>query len=346
MAWIKRNLIFVVGLLVAVLLVGGGVFYLLQSMSAADEVSTNLASVNQEYDRLTGRDPYPSSENIKATRAEQDRIREFQALCRRYFGGPGTKEVLDDESFKALLETTLYGLDKDADRRGVKLPAGTGNNQHYGFTFSEQKKNLKFPPGSHRAFAIQLLDLEDICHILYESRIHSIVTLKRTAVGTNDPSNSPDILAGKKVTTNAVIGAALYPYEISFQCFSGELAAVLNNFARASNTYVLKTINVERGQLEAATQAGTIVQPIQPQLAGGMSPSMAARYGLRPQMMAPPPAAVAGSPSGRPGEVVLEEKPLRITIGLDVVRLASVTAQTAAPGGAAARPKAGARGAQ
>ena len=342
MAWIKRNLIFVVGLLVAVLLVGGGVFYLLQSMSQADEVSTNLASVSQEYDRLTSRDPYPSNENIKATRAEQDRIRNFQALCRRYFGGPGQKDLLDDESFKALLETTLYGLDKDADRRGVKLPAGAGNNQHYGFTFSEQKKNLKFPPGSHRAFAIQLLDLADICHILYDARIHSIVTLKRTGVGTNDPAGSPDILVGKKVTTNAVAGAALYPYEISFQCFSGELAAVLNNFARASNTYVLKTINVERGQLEQTTQPVPMAQPLQPQM-GGMSPSMAARYGLRPQMMAPP-VAVAAAPAGRPGEVVLEEKPLRVTIGLDVVRLAGVAAPGAGAG--APKPKTGARGAQ
>ena len=42
MAWIKRNLLFVVGLAVAVALLGVGVFYLSGTMSDADAVNAEL----------------------------------------------------------------------------------------------------------------------------------------------------------------------------------------------------------------------------------------------------------------------------------------------------------------
>ena len=52
----------------------------------------------------------------------------------------------------------------------------------------------------------------------------------------------------------------------------------------------------------------------------GMDPMLARRYGLgRPQAQAP--VAIATAPVNRPGEVVLDEKPLRVTLGLELVGL-------------------------
>ncbi|HTI69306.1 MAG TPA: Amuc_1100 family pilus-like protein [Candidatus Limnocylindria bacterium] len=335
MAWIKRNLLFVVGLVVALLLVAGGVFFLLSSMSGAADASANLDAANQQYDKLLTREPFPNKANIDAVKSEQARVRAFQDACRRYFAATALPDNLDDESFKALLESTTYSLDKEADRRGVKLPAGVGGGTapKYAFTFSRQKGLLKFPTESLKPFSMQLMDLDGICRILFDSRIHSLVSLKRTAVGTNDPAGSTDVIPSKKVGTNAVVGASLYPYEVAFQCFSSELASVLNNFAAASNTYAIKTINVERGQLETPATAAPVMMP---QAGGPMirDAALAARYGIGRPTINPTPVAPAAT-SGRPGEILLDEKPLKVTIGLEVVRLNPVAA---ASGGGRTKP--------
>ena len=59
-----------------------------------------------------------------------------------------------------------------------------------------------------------------------ESKIHALESIRRTPVNTNDISPPSNYLA-KKVQTNSMTGAAVFPYEITFQCFSAECANVL-----------------------------------------------------------------------------------------------------------------------
>jgi hypothetical protein len=327
MAWIKRNLIFVIGLVAAVAVIGGGVFYLLSAKGRADDASQQLDAENDHYEKLLNREVFPNKENIDATKAEQNRVKDFKGEVQRFFAYPALPPQLDDESFKALLENSVVSLTHLADVRGVKLPAGSGTSGKYDFAFSQQRSQLRFPADSLKPFATQLLDLSDICHILFDAKVHSLVSLKRTAVGTNDAPGSADVLANKKVTRSGVIDANLYPYEVAFQCFSSELADVLNGFVRASTAYNLKTVNVERGQLETTTAAP--VAAVSP--AYMMNPMMA-RYGNRYM----PQPQVAAAPISKAGEVVLEEKPLKVTISLEVVRLNP----PAAPAPAGAKPQA------
>src|SRR5439155_368936 len=82
-------------------------------------------------------------------------------------------------------------------------------------------------------------EIKAICDVLFDARVQMLVGLRRTPVAKED-EEATDYLFGRKPATNAVTGAVAVPYEISFQGFSGELAAVLEGFYRSSNCFVVK----------------------------------------------------------------------------------------------------------
>ena len=313
MAWIKRNLLFVVGIAVAIALVGVGVYYVLGSMQDADTISADLDANNQKLETLVKRDTYPSQDNIDKVRQEVKRVAEFKAKAKEKFGADARQDGLDNASFKELLEGAISGLTRDADHSGVSLP------EKYDFTFGEQRRRLQLAQNTLTPLTAQLQEITSICQILFSAKIHMLNGLKRTAVGTNEMAGSGEFLS-KKVTPNNVPGAVSYPYEVTFQCFSSELGSVMAGFLNAPQAYVVKTINVERGTA-MDTPAPMAVQP----RLGGIDSSLMRRYG----MQAPQPVAVAPSVTARAGEAVLDEKPLRVTIRLEVIKLSA--AAPAAP---------------
>jgi hypothetical protein len=234
---------------------------------------------------------------------------------------------MDDASFKGLLENTLDRLVKSAERAGARLPKV--GEAKYAFTFDEQRRQLQMSQKSLQPLTTQLLDIADISQILFDAKIHSLESLRRTPVSTNDITPPTNYLA-KKALTNGVTGAVTYPYEVVFQCFSSELGGVLAGFVNARQAYLIKTINVERGTTESETpNAGVGAIPA----AGGMSPALAARYGMSPGLGAryglTPAAPQPGA--AKPGDAPLDDKPLRITLGLEVVKLAVPGAADAVP---------------
>jgi hypothetical protein len=328
MPWIKRNVPFVVGLAVAILLLGGGVFYLLGKVSAANAAREELASENAKLSELVDRKPAaPNDENIKAAVAQQEQIRDFKATVRPIFKVTALPENLDDASFKNLLDRTVDSLEKLADRNGVKLPKPADGK--FAFTFEGQKKQLEFSAKALPLLTVQLLDIQDICHVLFNAKIHNLEAIRRVSVGTNDV-NPPANYLTKKQSTNAITKAAVQPYEVIFHCFSAELASVLSGLVNADPVFIVKSINVERGSTDGSANAAA-ANPM------GMNPSLAARYGMPPGMASRYGMGPAVLPSGpKPGEAPLDDKPLRVTLNIDVVKLPPEVAQ---PGPAkAAKP--------
>lgn len=314
MPWIKRNLVFVISLAVALLLIGAGTFFIFSAKGEADAASAELESKKGAYDTLVTRDPYPNSKNIELARQEQARLLALRTNVLKTFSEYPKMEALDDASFKALLSRVISELERDAERKGVKLPSGSGGSSKYNFTFDTQRRELRLAPSTLQPLALALSDIRDLCQILFSSKIHSLVAIKRPAIGTNEVSGSGDLLT-KKPSTNSVVKAAVHPYEVQFQCFTSELDDVFNRLVSASNAYVIKVVNIERGTSSDA--------PSDPAMnpAAAMNPMMAmrARYGL----MAPQPQAAAAAPTapaGKIGEVVLEQKPIKVTLGLEVIR--------------------------
>lgn len=331
MSWIKRNLAFVISLAVAVALLIGGAVYLFSAQSEAEAANGELEAKKNEYDTLVKREPYPNAKNIDLAKEEQARFSDLKSKALATFSQYPTFPPLDDATFKALLTRTIADLERSAERKGVKLPtasdSGPGSTTKYNFTFNAQRRELRLPPNTLQPLALALTDIREFSEILFSSKIHSLQYIKRSPIGTNESVGSGDILS-KKVGTNTVIGASIHPYEAQFQCFSSELGEVLNRFVGASNAYVLKTLNVDRASADGSDTAEAA--PVNP--AAGMM-AMMSRYGLRPGMGTMPPATQANpaaAPAGKVGDIVLEQKPIKVTLGFEVVRLAPPPAATPA----------------
>jgi len=196
---------------------------------------------------------------------------------------------------------------------------------------------------------VQLGEVKSICDVLLQAKINSLDSLRRERVSEDDlkgPQN--DYLPDKSVTNEL---AVLAPYEVSFHCFSSELAAVLAGFGSSPFGLLVKTINVEPAPAVAAPSEQPVVPvysaPRTPYVAPSPRPppraaeapasaeaAFAARYGLPGRGAAPPPARPVyvqptyappvAQPANRGGlPLALDEKQLRVTLMLNVVKLVS-----------------------
>ena len=135
--------------------------------------------------------------------------------------------------------------------------------------------------------------------------------------------------------------AVLSPYEVSFRCFSSELAAVLAGFAGSPCGLMVKTINVESAPASApvSEEPGTpvagpavIILPRHRQgPRSGPSPrrsSLPALWPERPRRRTPTAssasvrsAAGGAAPAAAACRLALDEKQLKVTLMLEVVKL-------------------------
>lgn len=287
MDWVKRNLYFVIGSAVAVVLMGLAAFYLYSGWRHKNEVFEKLSAQYAELKRLYELNPNPGSEkvdNIRAAREQQEQLRAFIKQASQYFVTPppipqpvGTNRVSGEE-FTSALRRTVEQLRRDAANSSVTLP-----NDYY-FSFEAQKTLMRFAPGSLDLLAVQLGEVKALCDVLFAAKVNAIEGLRRERVS-NDDYKGPlsDYLEQKSVTNEL---AVLVPYEVTFRCFSAELANVLNGFHSAPYSFLVKTIDVE--------PASAVPGPASPE--GGVGAEFYARYGIAPPSPEAPPAPGAMPP--------------------------------------------------
>ena len=244
---------------------------------------------------------------------------------------------VDSAAFKTLLETTISEMVHGADKAGVALPNAPAK---YDFTFKPQRSSVVFAPENLVPLATQVAEIKAICDIMFDARVQLLVGLRRSPVAKED-TDATDCLFGRKPMTNAVTGAVLVPYEIVFQGFSTELAAVLEGFYRSANCFIVKNIDVQTNIVQSAA-AETIPSyfsyptalpaPSAPPSQQSATELMMRRYGLGPggrygrpppplpSSSAPAPGAFAPPPRRGP-ETILDERPLKVTMYLEAVRL-------------------------
>ena len=352
MDWIKRNLYFLIGSLVALALMGLAGWYL---YSKWDLNSTLLGQLNEQYEtlkQLSKQDPHPGSgsvDNIQAAKEQQKQRRAWiQKACQHFqrippIPLPESGKVTERE-FSDALNRTIDQLQRQATNANVTLPPkNSTTGQTYSFSFEQQRPKLSFASGSLEPLSVQLGEVKVICDVLFRAKINTLDALRRERVSEDDQKGPQTDYIPEKSATNEL--AVLTPYEVVFYCFSSELASVLGGFASSPYGLIVKTINVEPApSVATGEQPAAPVTPVgapppvyvpPPPPAAEARPSSAAafrdRYGLggrgRPAppppvaqpVYTPPPVAAPKSKGGLP--TVLDEKQLKVTLALVVVKL-------------------------
>jgi hypothetical protein len=294
MAWIKRNLFFVIGGILAIGLLGAAAFYNYRGWSHNRAALSDLNEIYGTLKELTGKKPSPGNEkinNIEAAKQQESEVRGWIQQAGDYFKpippvpNP-TNGVISSEEYAAALRRMIDQLQHEAETASVALPP------QYNFSFKAQRDLVKFS-GNLEPLAQQLGEVKTIAEILYKARVNALDGIQRARVSDDDTAGpQADYLEDISTTNNL---AVLTPYQITFRSFSPEIGVVLAGFAASTHGFIVKGINVQ-----PAGGAGT------------MSPG--------PTGPAPTPGAPLAP--GRGGlQVMLNEQLLRVTLVVEVVKL-------------------------
>jgi hypothetical protein len=352
MDWIKRNLYFLIGSLVAVALMGLAGWYLYSKWDLNNKLLGDLDGQYAELKRLAEQKPHPGSDKVDNIAAAKDQEKELKAwiqkACEHFQQIPPIPLPVDgkisERDFTYALSRTIELLHHQADVASITLPPkNTSTGQPYSFSFEAQSSRLSFAPGSLGPLSVQLGEVKAICDVLFQAKINALDSIRRERVSEDDQKASATDYIAETSTTNDL--AVLTPYEVVFRGFSAELAAVLSGFASSPYGIVVKTINVEQSPAVASTEQPNAPTPYQPMIPTFAPPArnpaaersaaqaFADRYGgggrrpRTPPPQAPPPAypyvpAATTAPKGKGGlPIVLEEKQLKVTMNLVVLKL-------------------------
>jgi hypothetical protein len=259
MSWIKRNLPFVIGSAIALVLMGLAGWFLYVKWSLNNDELTAVNSITAEVKRYNSERPHPgvgAVNNITNAQDQTRQLREFIAKSRAYFAPiaaiPSTPKV-EDQAFSRGLSSTIKGLQDLAASTSVSLPAG------YFFSFEAMKTKVTFAPGSLERLAVQLGEVKAISEILLRAKINSLTSFRRERVSADDSSGPQTDYLTEKTITNEL--AVVTPYETTFTCFSEQLGVVLTGFATSPHGFMVKSINVTAAPSETPDASGVVSTP-------------------------------------------------------------------------------------
>ena len=352
MAWIKRNLFFVICGILALGLLGAAGYYNYREWKRN---SADFEKLNQYYGTLRNLITQKLSpgndkvDNIKAAKDQERQVREWIHQATEYFQpippipNPGNG-VVTGEAFAAALRRTIDQLQHEAETASVTLPP------RYNFTFEAERPLVKFAPGSLGPLAVQFGEIKAISEVLFAARVNSLDGIQRSRVS-DDDVNGPqsDYFEEYSVTNNL---AVLTPYQITFRSFTPEIAHVLVGFATSPHGFIVKSISIQPAGVVTAPAPSPGMPPILMPVPGAQRPDtgkaetvipllatmetadpiLAQAYmppGLRPRPAAPPSApptvAPVAPPTATPSrgglQTVLNEQLLRVTLVVEVVKL-------------------------
>jgi len=332
MPWLKRNLLLVVVGVLGVGSLGFAGYFLYAKIRQEQEVTEKILTQTAALKDLVNQKPHPGNEkvnNIKAAEEQEKELRRFLTEARQTFVLPDYPKGLDSGQFKLLLDNSLDELQRAAERAKVKLPA------QYTFTFSAQKPLMAFEPETIEPLARMLVDIRAICHVIFDAKVLALDGIRRVAVATQDTpggSSGPPEFWNRKPGTNDL--AITVPYEFTFHAFTPELAAVLQGLYSCPQCFLVKNVAVDPAASSLLERQAQPEQQVMPMFPMGMGPGrgmslyqylnlMRYRGRYMPQM---PPIEQPAAPPPGPGpgggmRTVLDEKPFRVIMWVDVVRL-------------------------
>jgi hypothetical protein len=291
MGWIKRNLFFVGGGILALALLAAAGIYDFQSLRRNIAAKEKLSEIYGTLRDLNNHKPSPGNDkidNITAAREQERQVRVWLTQTTNYFQPIApipapTGGGVTSEQFANALRRTIHDLQQESASASVLLPPD------YSFSFTAQRTLVKFAPGSPQLLAAQLGEVKAISEIFFAAHVNSLDGIQRLRVSDDDSAGPQADYLDDQATTSDL--AVLTPYEITFRSFGPEVAQVIANFASSPHGFIIKGVNVEPA---ATPQGGTEA--------------------------APPPAAAPVLTKGGL-QIVLDEKLLSVTLVVEVVKL-------------------------
>jgi hypothetical protein len=315
MLWIKRNLFLAVGGLVALVLLGVGVYFFITAQQRNKSIEDALEQNKSELNRLQGQKPYPSPANITAAKKETERLRGAINQIHRFFT-PVPAEKMTVVAFRSYRDNTLAELHRLAEQAKTTLPSRT-----YAFSFEAQRTKVEFKEGTFPAVPEQMAEVKALSKILFDAHVDPLVNIRRARVSKDDDDSSAasDYLL-LKVETNAETRTVRSPYEITFGCLSSDLAQVLHAVGESPHGFIVEAVHVEPAAAAPAGAPGAV--PVNPQPGNPQQPRLPRPT---PAPNQPPTGRPALPPSGappavaRPGAgdrpiVLLKESRLKVTL--------------------------------
>jgi hypothetical protein len=290
MGWIKRNLFFTIGSVIALLLLIAAGYYNLKSWNHNRTAMQNLSDAYDSLKNAYDQKPNPSPDNINAAQQQEQQLKDWIGQTKTHFAPvvpiPNPPDgVVTTEELAGSLRKTIRDMQYEAKDANVELPAD------YSFSFAAERNLVTFAPNSLGPLAAHLGEVKALCEILFDAKINALDGIQREVISDNDTAGpQSDYLAEKSVT--APDGLAIKtPYLITFRCFSSDLGNVLSKMASSDHCFIVKGINVAP--------------------AGAITPGAG-------QNTPPPNMPTAGN-GGL--QTVLDEQLLRVTLGVEVVKL-------------------------
>lgn len=327
MDWIKRNLFFVIGASIALLLMIGAGLYTWSGWSHNSKALEELNAKYEELKQLMNANPSPGSDkvnNIETAKEQQKTVQGVFSDVAKQFERitpipEGTNVSVQD--FATTLSKTIAGMQRDAASVGLALL-----QPKYEFSFKQQ--NQAFKISNVGPLAVQLGEVRALFDILVAAKVNALEGIQRERVSQEDMAGQATDYIDIRSETNEL--AILTPYQITFRSFTPELAQVLCGFATSPNGFIVKSINVEPAPATAeAVNPAAAVAPVYspaPAAAPPVASGKAAedRYAIRPTTPIPQPqptyAPAAAAASSAP-KTVLNEKQLKITMLVQIVKL-------------------------
>jgi len=293
MAWIKRNLFFTIGGVIALILLGAAGYYDFKAWAHnGDAMSTLTQAYNdlrEDYKKpISPSDQHPN--NIDVAHDQEKQLRGWVGQARKYFEVispiPNPPDgVVKDQQFAGTLRETILDLQKDATNNNVALPPD------YAFSFAAERNLVTFSPGSLNLLAQRLGEVKALSDILFDAKINALVQIQRENVSDNDTAGPQADFLSDKTTTIGDGLATVTPYSVTFRCFSADLAKVLSKLASSNHCFIVGGINV--------------------------TPAEAMEMGA--DQNTPPPTPMPTTGGALP--TVLDEKLLQVTLAIEVVKL-------------------------
>jgi hypothetical protein len=310
MGWIKRNLFFVIGGIIALGLLGAAGYYIYASWSRNATADSKLNEIYGQLQNFAQQTPAPGNDKINNTQIANDQEKELRAWetnAAAHFESiaaipPGPN--VSNAAFADAFRHTIDQLQHEADAAGVMLPP------KYDFSFSAQRSLIQFAPGSPNLLAVQLGEVKVIAEILFAARINTLDGIQRVRVSDDDTAGPQSDYIDEHSVTNDL--AIVTPYVITFRCFTPELAKVIEGFATATNAFVIKSVNTQSGSAVVGS-AG-----IPPEGMNGQPPPRVGDFPNQPSPGMPPPET-AMAHGGLP--TVLKEQLIRVTMEVDLIKL-------------------------